>query len=85
MEKFLTWDGVIETFGARLPCVKDYKMEYRLVAKAKAEFNDRKDVYEAAKQRHPQRWTGTTRDWQSSKEVWLNPERKLPEELRKAA
>ena len=30
-------------------------------------------------------WTGTARDWQLSDEVWLNPERKLPEELRKAA
>jgi hypothetical protein len=26
-----------------------------------------------------------TRDWKSSIELWLNPDRKLPEELRKAA
>ena len=48
-------------------------------------LSHRKDLYEAAKQRHPERWTGATRDWELSKEVWLNPERKLPEELRKAA
>ena len=34
-------------------------------------------VYEAAKQRHSERWTGTTRDWELSDEVWLNPDRKL--------
>ncbi|MDH6156681.1 hypothetical protein H4V96_000783 [Janthinobacterium sp. CG_23.4] len=45
----------------------------------------RKQVYEAAKQRHPERWAGTTRDWELNDEVWLNPERKPPEELRKAA
>ena len=48
-------------------------------------LSHRKDIYEAAKQRHPERWTGTTRDWELSKDVWLNPERKLPDELRKAA
>ena len=47
-------------------------------------LNHRKQVYEAAKQRHPERWTGTTRDWGLKDEVWLNPERKPPEELRKA-
>jgi len=32
------------------------------------------DVYEAAKARHPQRWSGTTRNWQPVREVHLNPE-----------
>ena len=45
----------------------------------------RKQVYEAAKQRHPERWTGSTRDWELKDEVWLNSERNQPEELRKAA
>lgn len=45
----------------------------------------RKQVYTAAKQRHPERWTGATRDWELNDEVWLNPERKLPAELRKTA
>jgi putative transposase len=45
----------------------------------------RKQVYEAAKQRHPERWTGATRDWKLENEVWLNPERNQPEELKQAA
>ncbi len=45
----------------------------------------RKQVYEAAKQRHPERWTGSTRDWKLKGEVWLNPERNQPEKLRKSA
>lgn len=45
----------------------------------------RKQVYEAAKQRHPERWSGTTRDWELKDEVWLNPERNQYEELRKVA
>lgn len=45
----------------------------------------RKQVYEAAKQLHPERWTGETRDWNLKGEVWLNPERDQPGELQKAA
>jgi hypothetical protein len=44
-----------------------------------------KEVYVAAKQRHPERWTGSTRDWELKDEVWLNPERNQPEELRQVA
>jgi len=45
----------------------------------------REQVYEAAKQRHPERWTGTTRNWALKNEVWLNPERNQPEVLKQAA
>ena len=34
----------------------------------------RKAVYEAAKQRHPERWSRDTRNWDHLGEVWLNPE-----------
>jgi len=34
----------------------------------------RKDIYEAAKERNPQRWSGKTRNWDPVGEVWLNPE-----------
>ena len=34
----------------------------------------RKDLYEAAKERNPQRWSGQTRNWEPVGEVWLNPE-----------
>ena len=33
----------------------------------------RKAVYEQAKQRHPQRWSGAVRNWKPVDEVWLNP------------
>lgn len=40
-------------------------------------FGNRIRVYEQAKARHPERWTGTTRNWSLDEEVWLNPERKI--------
>jgi putative transposase len=33
----------------------------------------REVVYAAAKQRHPARWSGKTRNWNRVEEVWLNP------------
>ena len=38
-------------------------------------FTRRKLVYEAARRRHPERWSGDTRSWESVKEVRLNPEK----------
>lgn len=35
---------------------------------------NRREVYEAAKTRNPERWTGKTRNWSVIEEVWLNPE-----------
>jgi transposase InsO family protein len=34
----------------------------------------RRDVYEAARKRHPERWRGTTRNWQRVDVVHLNPD-----------
>ncbi|MGZ8159512.1 MAG: IS3 family transposase, partial [Methylobacter sp.] len=39
----------------------------------------RKAVYEAARARHPQRWSGTTRNWQSIQAVHLNPDKPDPD------
>jgi putative transposase len=39
-------------------------------------FTRRKQVYEDARRRHPERWSGDTRRWESVKEVRLNPEKK---------
>lgn len=33
----------------------------------------RKAVYEQAKARHPERWSGVIRNWDPVTEVWLNP------------
>ncbi len=41
----------------------------------KAILTRRDAVYEAARKRHPERWSGATRNWKPVVEVWLNPER----------
>lgn len=41
---------------------------------AKQIFNNRQRIYEAAKAKHPNRWSGNTRNWSLDEEVWLNPE-----------
>lgn len=46
----------------------------RHTGKSKEILKRRHDLYETAKQLHPERWTGKTRNWSQDKEVWLNPE-----------
>jgi putative transposase len=53
--------------------------------RAAAILRNREQVYEAAKQKRPERWSGATRDWTLKDEVWLNPERNQPEALKQAA
>ena len=57
-------------------------------------LSKRVEVYEAAKARHPERWSGATRNWQPIKAVYLNPDQHVgkernrkeqPVELKKAA
>lgn len=38
-------------------------------------FENRQQVYEAAKAKHPDRWSGDTRNWSLDGQVWLNPEK----------
>jgi putative transposase len=38
-------------------------------------MKNRKEVYEAARSRNPQRWSGNTRNWRLPETVWLNPEK----------
>ncbi len=52
---------------------------------AQAILRHREQVYEAAKQRCPERWSGATRNWKLKDEVWLNPERSQPEIVKQAA
>jgi len=40
----------------------------------------RHDVYQAAKAKHPERWSGDTRDWTLPKVVYLNANRKKKDE-----
>lgn len=46
---------------------------------SKQVFSKRKDVYEAAKKAHPERWSRNIRKWEIDERVWLNPER-VPQE-----
>ena len=46
---------------------------------------EREKVYEVAKMRRPERWSGVKRNWKLQEEVWLNPERKQAEALLHAA
>lgn len=41
-------------------------------------------VYQAAKAKHPGRWSGKTRDWTAIGAVMLNPERSEPEQKQAA-
>lgn len=45
----------------------------------------RHGVYQAAKQRHPQRWSGQTRNWEPVGKVSLNKTNRDAEEIKKAA
>lgn len=37
-------------------------------------FSNRRAIYEAAREKNPERWTKSIRDWSLEDEVWLNPE-----------
>jgi len=52
---------------------------------AAAILAQREQVYREAKCKNPRRWTQQTRNWKLKDEVWLNPERIQPEELKQAA
>jgi putative transposase len=43
-------------------------------------LSKRVEVYEAAKARHPERWSGATRNWQPIKAVYLNPDQHVGKE-----
>ena len=45
----------------------------------------RKAIYEAAKMRHPNRWSSATRNWNPVTEVWLNPPQEQRAERSEAA
>lgn len=48
-------------------------------------LEQRKEVYEAAKEKNPERWSRETRCWDSVTEVWLNPPKEVRAETQKLA
>ena len=47
--------------------------EERHTGKDKEVLEQRKKVYQKAKEKHPERWAKEIRDWSFSQEEWLNP------------
>jgi putative transposase len=45
--------------------------------KAEEIMVNRRKIYEEAKARNPQRWSGNTRNWTLPETVWLNPEKEI--------
>lgn len=41
-----------------------------------AEEEDRKEVYEKAREKHPERWSKPVREWLYSEREWMNPRKK---------
>ncbi len=58
--------------------------EQRHQGKAQAILAHR-TTYEAARTRHPERWSGQIRDWTLEDVVWLNPEREMQETRKQKA
>jgi len=54
----------------------------RHLGEAEAILAKRRCVYERAKQRNPERWSGATRSWDAPAEVFLNPDKQTLERLR---
>jgi transposase InsO family protein len=59
--------------------------EERHTGREKEILKQRHLVYERARRRHPERWSGSTRNWHPVKTVYLNPEKKKPSDLLAAA
>ncbi len=60
--------------------------EERHSGREKEILKQRQRVYEQARRRNPQRWSGATRNWHPIETVYLNPEKKSsPEDLAAAA
>lgn len=60
------------------PCERHQGLDEAILAHRKA-------VYEEAKQRHPERWSGETRNWEQVGTVWLNPDNAGDEASKKVA
>ena len=48
-------------------------------------MKNRIEVYQAAKNKHPSRWSGQIRNWESTQTVFLNPEKAVRKDGKAAA
>jgi putative transposase len=70
-------EGVVRWYntGHRHSAIRFVTPEQRHRGEDQALLANRHHVYQAARDRHPARWSGTTRNWQPIGAVWLNPQR----------
>ena len=68
--------------------IKFVKPNHCLSEQAIEILANRERIYESVKRCNPNRWSGDTRNWERSSDVWLNPEKKeltVMEKLKEAA
>lgn len=81
VERFVRWyNSEHRHSGIRFvtPDERHFGQEQALLAR-------RHELYERARQRHPERWTGTTRNWTPAGPVRLSPDRRTDTEIIAAA
>lgn len=81
MQKFVYWYNKVHKHKN----LKFVTPEQRHTGQAASILKGRGQVYETARDRHPERWSGKTRNWELQNEVWLNPDRLQSEQLKQAA
>ncbi len=69
VSEFVVWYNEIHQHSA----LKFITPNQRHTSQSDEIFTQRKKVYAAAKQRHPERWSGHCRNWDLSNKVILNP------------
>ncbi len=72
---FVTWYNTEHLHSA----IRFVTPDDRHFGREEAILENRKAVYRRARQRHPERWTGETRNWTPVGVVRLNPERRSTE------
>lgn len=65
--------------------IKFVSPEERHLGLDKEILENRKKVYTQAKEKHPERWTRETRNWDLEEQVWLNPEKETNEDQKAKA
>jgi len=80
-QKFVRWYNQVHRHSG----LKFVTPAQRHEGRDKAILAHREQVYREARKRNPQRWSQGTRNWKLEGQVWLNPERIRPEDLKQAA
>lgn len=81
MQQFVHWYNQVHKHKS----LKFVTPNQRHAGHAAGILKRREQVYADARNRHPERWSGKTRNWELTNEVWLNPDRLQSEQLKQAA